>query len=234
MNEYSITVQILVVQNLNVQPHTASKCQNQSSRTGWSAGSKLTQTCQAALRPWAHQLSHWWLSTSTTQGLSSKPFRIPCLKQFISSVHFSHSGISNSLWPHGLQHARLPWPSPFPRACSNSRPSSRWCHPTISSSVIHFSSYLQSFPASGSFPMSQFFTSGGKSIGVSALASVLPMNIQDWFSLGLTGWSSCSPRDSQESSPTPHYKSINSSALSFLYSRTLISIHYYCKNHSLD
>ena len=108
MNEYSITVQILVVQNLNVQPHTASKCQNQSSRTGWSAGSKLTQTCQAALRPWAHQLSHWWLSTSTTQGLFSKPFRIPCLKQFISSVHFTHSGIPDSLWPHGLQHASFP------------------------------------------------------------------------------------------------------------------------------
>ena len=94
-----------------------------------------------------------------------------------------------TLWPHGLQHAMLPGPSPTPRAYSNSCPSSQWCHPTISSSVIHFSSCLQSFPASGSFPVSQFFASGGQSIGASASASesVLPMNIQDWFPLGLTG-----------------------------------------------
>ena len=111
----------------------------------------------------------------------------------------------------------------------------RWYHPTISSSVILFSSRLRSFPASGSFPMSQFFTSGGQSIGVSASASVLPMNIQDWFPLGwkLVG-SPCSPRDSQESSPTPQFKSINSSAVSFLYSPTLTSIPDYWKNHSFD
>ena len=102
-------------------------------------------------------------------------------------VKFSHSIVSNSLWPHGLQHARPPCPSPSPRAFSNSCPSSRWCHPTISSSVIPYSSHLQSFPASGSFPMSQLFTTGGQSIGVSASASVLPMNIQDWFPLGYTG-----------------------------------------------
>ena len=88
----------------------------------------------------------------------------------------------------GLQHSRLPCPSPTPGACSNSCLLSRWCHPTISSFVIPFSSCLQSFPASGSFPMSQFFASGGQSIGVSASASVLPMNIQDWFPLGWTGW----------------------------------------------
>ena len=93
-----------------------------------------------------------------------------------------------TLWPHGLQHARLPCPSPTPRAYSNSCPLSQRCHPTISSSVIPFSSHLQSFPASGSFPMSQFFSSSGQIIGVSALASVLPMNIQDWFPLGWTGW----------------------------------------------
>ena len=96
--------------------------------------------------------------------------------------------MSNSLWPHGLQHARPPCPSltlgVYPNSCSLSR----WCHPTISSSVIPFSSHLQSFPASGSFPVSQFFTSGGQSIGVSASASVLPKNIQDWFPLGWTGW----------------------------------------------
>ena len=89
---------------------------------------------------------------------------------------------------HGLQHTELPCPSPTTRAYSNSCPSSQWCHPTISFSVIPFSSSLQSFPASGSFPMHQFFISGGRNIGVSASASVLPMNIQDWFPLGLTGW----------------------------------------------
>ena len=92
-----------------------------------------------------------------------------------------------TLWPHGLQHARLPCPSPTLGACSNSCPSSEWCHPTISSSVVPFSSCSQSFPASGSFPVSQFFTPGGQSIGVSASASVFPMNIQDCFPLGLTG-----------------------------------------------
>ena len=101
-------------------------------------------------------------------------------------VQFSHSVVSHSLWPHGLQHARLPCPSPTPRACSDSCPLSQWCHPTISSSVIPFS-HLQSFPASGSFPVSQFLTSDGQSIGVSASTSVLPMNIQDWFPLELTG-----------------------------------------------
>ena len=105
-----------------------------------------------------------------------------------SSVQFSRSVVSDSLHPHGLQHARLPCPSPTPRACSNSCPSSQWCPPTISSSVIPFSSCPQSFPASGSFPMSQPFTSGGQSIGVSASASVLPMNMQDWFPLGWTSW----------------------------------------------
>ena len=89
--------------------------------------------------------------------------------------------MSDSLWPHGLQHARPPCPSPTPRVYSNSCPLSRWCHPTISSSVVPFSSHLQSFPASGSLQTSQFFSSGGQSIGVSASASVLPRNIQDWF-----------------------------------------------------
>ena len=94
------------------------------------------------------------------------------------------------LWSHGLQHARLPCPSLPPKVCSNSCPLSRWCHPTISSSVVPFSSCLQSFPASRSFPMSQVFASGGRSIGASASASVLPMNIQGWFPLGWTGWMS--------------------------------------------
>ena len=101
------------------------------------------------------------------------------------SVRFSCSVVSDSLWTHGLQHARLPCPSLTPRACSNSSPSSLWCHPTILSSIVPFSSCLKSFPASGSFPMSQFFATGGQSIAASA--SVLPMSIQDWFPLGLTG-----------------------------------------------
>ena len=99
---------------------------------------------------------------------------------------FSHSVVSDSLWPHGLQHARLPWPSPSP-GCSNSCQISGSCCPTISFSVVPFSSCLLSFPASGSFPVSRFFPSGGQAIGASASASVLPMNIQGWFSLGLTG-----------------------------------------------
>ena len=120
----------------------------------------------------------------------------------------------------GLQHPRLPCPSLSPRFCSNSCPLNQWCHPTISwmdGEDTCFSSCPPSFPASGSFPMSQFFTSGGQSIGASASASVLPMTIQDWFPLGWTDLISFSSRDSQESSPKPHFKSINSSAFSLLY-----------------
>ena len=151
----------------------------------------------------------------------------------IPSVQFSRSVVSDSLGPHGLQHTRLPCPSPTPGACSNSCPSSPWCHLTISSSIVPFSSCLQSFPISGSFLMSQFFTSGGQSIGVSAPASVLPVNIQDWFPRKSV-WFPCSPRDSQESSPMPQFKSINSSTFSFLYIPTLTSIHDHWKNHSFD
>ena len=143
---------------------------------------------------------------------------------FFNLLLFSHSVMSNSLWSHILEHTRLPCSSLFPRVCSYSSPLSQWCHPTISSSVLPFSSCLQSFPASGLFKWNQHFTSGGQTIGASASASVLPMNIQDCFPLGLTGWSPCSLRDSQESSQTPQFKSINSSVLSFLYSLTLTSI----------
>ena len=104
------------------------------------------------------------------------------------SVQFSQSVVSDSSRPHELQHARPPCPSPTPGVYPNPCPSSQWCHPTISSSGIPFSSCPQSFPASGSFPMSHFFVSGGQSIGASASASILPMNIQDWFPLGWTGW----------------------------------------------
>ena len=107
-------------------------------------------------------------------------------------------------------------------------------HPAISSPIIPFSSCLQSFPASGSFPISQFFESDGQSIGASASASVLPKNIQDCFLLGLTGWICCSPKNSQESSPTPQFESMSSSVLSFLYGPTLTSIHDHWKNHIFD
>ena len=151
-----------------------------------------------------------------------------------SSIQFSCSVVSDSLQPHESQHTRPPCPSPNPRVHSNSRPSSRWCHPAISSSVVPFSSCPQSLPASWSFPVSQLFAWGGQSPGVSALASVLPWTPKtDLLQNGLVG-SPCSPRDSQESSPTPQFKSINSSVLSFLHSPTLASIHDHWKNHSLD
>ena len=146
------------------------------------------------------------------------------------SVQFSHSVLSDSLRPHGLQHARPPCPSPMPRVYSNSCPLSWWCHSTVSSSVVPFSSCPQSLPVSGSFQMSQLFTSGGQGIGVSASTSVLPMNTQDWFPLGWTGWISLQSKGLSR----PQFKTMNSSALSFLYSPTLTSIHDHWKNHSLD
>ena len=128
---------------------------------------------------------------------------------------FSHSVVSDSLWPHESQHARPPCPSPTPGACSNSCPSSWGCHPTISSSVVPFSC-LQSFPASTSFPVSWLFASGGQTIGSLPSVSVLSMIIQDLFPSVLTGFISLQSKDSQESSPTLQFKSINSLALSFL------------------
>ena len=142
----------------------------------------------------------------------------------------SHIWLCNS---HGLQRARLPCPLPTPRACSNSCPSSQWCHPTLSSSVIPFSSCLQSFPALGSFLMTQFFASGGQSIGASASASILPMNIQDWFPLGLTGLISLqSKRLLRVFSITTIWKP-QFFALSLLYGPALTSVHDYW-NHSFE
>ena len=112
---------------------------------------------------------------------------IVCARKFPFPIRFSHSVVSESLWPHELQHTRIPCSSPSPEVCSNSCSLSWWCHPTISSLVTHFSSCPQSFPASGSFLMRRFCSSGGQSIGASALASVLPVNIQGWFPLGFTG-----------------------------------------------
>ena len=153
---------------------------------------------------------------------------------WVLKVQFSCSVLSDTLWPHALQHARLPCPLPTPRACSNSCPSSQWCHPTSSSSIVPFSSCLQSFPASGSFPMSQFFPSGGQSIGVSASASVLPMNIQDWFPLEWTGWISWESKGLSRVFSNTINRKCWFFRLSFLYSPTLTSIHDYWKNHSFD
>ena len=159
---------------------------------------------------WEHKAATWYMWVEA--------FLFKTLFKVIwwHSVQFSHLVMSNSLWPHESQHSRPPCPSPTPRVYPNSCSSSWWCHPAILSSVVPFSSCPQSLPASGSFPMSQLFAWGSQSIGVSALASVLPINTQDWSPLQWTVGSPCSPRDSQESSPTPQFKSINSSALSLL------------------
>ena len=150
------------------------------------------------------------------------------------SVHFSCSVMSDYLQPHESQHTSPPCPSPTPGVHSDSRWSSQWCHPAISSSVVPFSYCLQSLPASESFPVSQIFTWGGQSTGVSASASSFWRNPRaDLFQNGLVG-SPCSPRDSQESSQTPQFKSINFSVLSLLHSPTLTSIHDHMKNHRLD
>ena len=140
----------------------------------------------------------------------------------------------NSLQPQGLYHTRLPCTSLSPGVCSDSCPLSQWCYLTISPSATPFSICLQSFPASGSFPMSWLFTSGGQSIGASASASILPMNIQGWFPLRLTGLISLLSRDSQEFSPAPQFESNHSFALSLLHGPTLTFIHDYWKNHNFD
>ena len=155
-----------------------------------------------------------------------------------SRVHPQFSSVAqscpHSLQPHRPQHTRPPCPSPTPRIYSDSCPLSRWCHPTISSSVVLFSSRLQSFPVSGSFQMSQFFASSGQSIGVSASASVLPMNIQDWFPLGWTDWISLQSKGLSRVFSNTTVQKHQFSALSLLHSPTLTSIHDYWKNHSFD
>ena len=151
-----------------------------------------------------------------------------------SSVQLSRSVVSDSLQPHEQQHTRPLCPSPTPRAYSNSCPLSAWRHPTISSSVVPFSSCPQSFPASGSFRFSQLFPSGGQSIGASASASVLQRNIQGWFPLGLHGLISLLPKGLSGAFSNIAVQSINSSAVSLHYGPTLTSVHDYRKNHSFD
>ena len=154
--------------------------------------------------------------------------------QGIFSVQFSHSVLSDSLRPHELQHARPPCPSSTPGVDPNPCSLSQWCHPAISSSVVPFSSYPQSFPASGSFQMSQFFTSGSQSTGVSASASVLPINTQDWSPLGWTGWISLLSKGLSRVFSNTTVEKHQFFGTQFLYSLTVTSIHDHRKNHSLD
>ena len=151
-----------------------------------------------------------------------------------SSVQFSPSVMSDSLLPHELQHARPPCPSPTPGIHPNSCPLSQWCHPAISSSVIPFSSCPQSLPATESFPMSQLFAWGGQSTGVSASASFLPKNTQDWSPLEWISWISLQSKGLLRVFSNTRVQKHNSSTLSFLYSPTFTSIHDHWKNHSLD
>ena len=150
----------------------------------------------------------------------------------LSSVQFSCSVVSISLLPHGLQNISPPFPSPTRVVYSNSCSSHQWCHPIISSSVVPFSSHLQSFPATGFFPMSQFFISGCQNIGASA--SVLPMNIQDWSPLGWTDWISLQSKGLSRIFSHTTVQKYQFLALWFLYSPTLTPIHDYCKNHSFE
>ena len=163
---------------------------------------------------------------------------ITTLKSFhflkIRSDQISCSVVSDSLQPHESQHARPPCPSPTPGVHSDSRPSSQWCYPAISSSVVLFSSFPQSLPTSESFPMSQLFAWGGQSTGVSALASVLSKKSQGWSPSEWTGWISLQPKGLSRVFSNTTFKSINSSALSLLHSPTLTSIRDHRKNRSLD
>ena len=147
----------------------------------------------------------------------------------LSSVQFSRSVMSKSLRPHELQHARFPCPSPTPGVHPNPCLLNWWCHPTITSSVVPFSSHPQSFPAFGSFQMSQLLASGDQSIGVSASTSVLPMNTQEWSPLGWTSWISLQSKGLSRVFSNTTVQKHNSSVLSFLYSPTLTSIHDYWK-----
>ena len=157
----------------------------------------------------------WWCLRLAWCMKMEWPKHVQEISRRFSSLQFGCSVMSNSLQPHGLWHTRPLFLSPAPRVYSNSYPSSQWCHPIFSSSVVPFSSHLQSFPASGSFQMSQLFASGGKSIGISASTSVLPVNIHDWFPLGLTGWIFLQSKGLSRVFKSISSKSIHSSVLTF-------------------
>ena len=167
-----------------------------TAQQGWAPAHTCNSTARGRFQFYKPKvLAETVMSKEVGQGRGPLSIHIPLKSWNIGwSVQFSRSVMSNSLQSYELQHPRPPCPSPTPRACSNSCPLSQWCHPTISSSVVLFSSCLQFFRASRSFQMSQYFLSGGQSIAISALASVLPMNIQDWFPLGWTGWIFLQPK----------------------------------------
>ena len=178
--------------------------------------------------PWKHKISDFLFHSSHRKRKTGGDICFLCyIECILQSVQLSRSVVSDSLRPHELQHAR-------PLCHSDSHPSSQWCHPAISSSVIPFSSCPQSLPASESFPMNQLFTWGGQSTGVSALASFLPKKSQGWSPVEWTGWISLQSKGLSRVFFNTTVKSINSSALSFLHSPTLTSIHDHRKNHSLD
>ena len=172
----------------------------------------------------------WW---ATVHGVSESQTQLSIGPQF-SSVQFIRLVMPDSLRPHESQHAGPPCPSPTPGVHSDSSPSSQWCHPAISSSVVPFSSYPQSLPASQSFPMSQLFAWGGQSTGVSASASFLPKKFQGWSPSEWTGWISLQSKGLSRVFSNTTVQKINSSVLSFLHSPTFTSIHDYWINHSLD
>ena len=187
------------------------------------------------LLPLFFSITRYWIAYCLYNTVSLRIFFIlGLLLIVVVAIQFSHSVVSDSLRPHESQHARPPCPLPTPRVHSNSRPLSQWCHPAISSSVIPFSSCPQSLPASGSFPISQLFIWGVQSIGVSALASFLPKNTQDWSPLGWTGWISLQSKGLSRvfSNTTVQKHQFFGTQLSS--SPTLTSIHDYWKNHSLD
>ena len=180
----------------------------------------------------------WKLSVSSVEKWlllqCTRKYKEQWLKRSVISDQFSHSVVFNSLRLNGLQHARPPWLSPIPGVYSNSCPLSRWCHPTISSSVVPFFSCHQSFPASGSFQMSQLFTSGGQSTGVSASATVLPMNTQDRSPLGWTGWIPLQSKGFSRVFCNTTVQKHQFFGVNFLCSPTFTSIHDHWENHSLD
>ena len=184
--------------------------------------SKLHYHVNKGTKIYTNVLSLW-----KKQGISN---RISLLTLQFSSVHL----LSPTLQPHGLQHTKIPCSLPTPGACSNSCPLSPWFHPTISSSVVPFSSCLQSFPASGSFPKSQFFSSGGQRIGVSASESVLPMIIQDWFPSGWTGWISLLSKGLLRVFSNTTVQKHQFFRAQLLYSPTFTSIHDSWKSQSFD
>ena len=173
-------------------------------------------------------------SVSNKQMLREFSITKPLLQQMFSSVQLSHSVVSNSLWPHESQHARPPCPSPTPGVHSDSRPSSRWCRPAISFSVVPFSSCPSSLPASESFPVSQLFTWGGQSTGVSALASFLPKNIQDWTPLEWTGGISLQSKGLSRVFFNNTVQKHQFFSAQLCYSPTLTSLHDYWKKLSFD